>query len=68
MERKMTEDTTLYGMFLLIGSIPVAIALARHAAWGFQPTLGGILVFCALCGLAGLALQRRRAARSRKSH
>jgi hypothetical protein len=64
----MGQDSTLYWMLLAIGSIPVAIALARHAAWGFQPTLGGILVFCGLCGLVGLALQRRRAARGRKSH
>jgi hypothetical protein len=63
-----TKDCTLYWMLLVIGSIPVFVALARHATWGVQPTLGSILVSCALCGLAGLALQRRRAARDQRSH
>ena len=64
----VTKDATLYWMLLVIGSVPIVGAVARHAAWGVQPTLGSILVSCALCGLVGLGLQRRRAERDQKSH
>jgi hypothetical protein len=68
MEDEMAQDSALCWMMLLIGSIPVAVALARHVVWGVQATVGGILVFCALCGLVGVALQRRRGSRDRTPH
>jgi len=63
----MSEDSTLYWMLVAIGSVPVGVAIARHAVWGVQPTLGGILVSIAVWGLSGVVLQRHRQRHGRRA-
>jgi len=50
------EDRVLYGLLVMIGVIPVVLALASGGGFDVQATLG--LVMAAL-GLAGLATSRR---------
>jgi len=39
-----TADVTLYVLMLVVGLAIVVPTLARHVAWGVQPTLGALLV------------------------
>ena len=52
------DELVIYGLLALIGAIPVAIALARRAMFGFDATLG-LLMVCA--GLAGVVVHLGRA-------
>jgi hypothetical protein len=40
------EELILYGLLVVIGAIPVVIALVQRAAFGFDATLG-LLMVCA---------------------
>ena len=40
------EELILYGLLVLIGMIPVMIALVRHATFGAEATIG-LLMLCA---------------------
>lgn len=52
------EDLVLYGMMIFIGIIPVIITLVEGAAFGFDATLGLMMV---AVGLVGLLYHRLRA-------
>ena len=58
------EDLVLYGLLIAIGVIPVAIAVIEHAAFGFDATLG--LLMLAVGGV-GLLVHVLRARRSREA-
>jgi hypothetical protein len=53
-----SEELILYGLFVLIGAIPVAIALVQRAMFGVDATLG-LLMVCA--GAIGAIVHVRRA-------
>lgn len=53
------EDLVLYGLMIFIGVIPVAIALITRAAFGFEATLGLIMVVVGSVGLVVHRLQVR---------
>jgi hypothetical protein len=50
------EEAILYTLLMVIGAIPVAVTLFRHAAFGVEATVGMMMV---LAGLVG-AISRRR--------
>ncbi len=52
------EDAVLYGLMVFIGIIPVAITAIAHDVFGFDATLGLIMV---VVGLVGLVYHRLRA-------
>ncbi|MGN6108944.1 MAG: hypothetical protein ACTHU0_27810 [Kofleriaceae bacterium] len=56
----------LYGLMVVIGAIPVAIALVRRTDFGVEATIGLILVVGGIASLgAGCRARRRRRARTR---
>ena len=50
------EELIIYGLLILIGALPVAIALARRAIFGFDATFGLLMV---LVGLVGVVVRLR---------
>ena len=52
------EDLVLYGLMIFIGIIPVIIALIERAAFGFDATLGLMMV---VVGSVALVYHRWRA-------
>jgi hypothetical protein len=52
------EDLVLYGLLVVIGLIPVAITVLERWAFGFDATLGLIMV---VTGIIGLAIHVARA-------
>ena len=52
------EDLVLYGLMIFIGIIPVIITLVDRAVFGFDATLGLMMV---AVGLVGLLYHRLRA-------
>jgi hypothetical protein len=52
------EELIMYSLFIVIGTIPVAIAVIRGAAFGFAATLGLLMV---ILGLTGLLVRFARA-------
>jgi hypothetical protein len=52
------EELILYGLLVVIGAIPVVIALIRGAVLGVETTLG-LLMVCA--GVIGAIVHARRA-------
>lgn len=59
-----TEDLVLYGLLVVIGLIPVVIALVDRAAFGFDATLGLMMV---VIGLVGWVVQLARARWTRRA-
>ena len=57
-----SEELILYGLLVLIGAIPVAIALIQRAMFGVDATLG-LMMVCA--GAIGTIAHVRRARESR---
>jgi len=51
------EDLVLYGMLMGIGAIPVIIALIERIAFGFDATLGLMML---VVGAVGLLVARAR--------
>jgi hypothetical protein len=45
------EETILYAVFLVIGAIPVAIALVQDATFGFDATMGLLMVAAGALGM-----------------
>jgi hypothetical protein len=56
------EELVLYGLMVVIGAIPVVIAVVQRAAFGVEATLG-LLMACA--GVLGAIFYARRALRGR---
>lgn len=56
------EELLLYVLMAAIGAIPVAIALLRHATFGFDSTLGLVMV---AIGVVGMCVQLARLLRKR---
>lgn len=56
------EELIIYGLLVVIGAIPVAIALLQRAAFGVDATLG-LLMVCA--GAVGAIAYARRAHHNR---
>jgi len=53
------EDLILYGLLLVIGIIPVMITLVERSAFGFDATLGLMMVVVAIVGLVFHVLRAR---------
>jgi uncharacterized membrane protein YqaE (UPF0057 family) len=58
-----SEELILYGLFVLIGAIPVAIALVQRGMFGVDATLGLLMVCLGTIG-AFVHVRRARAART----
>jgi len=56
------EELILYALMTIIGAIPVAIALAQRATFGFDSTLGLLMV---VLGVVGMSVQLTRYLRRR---
>ncbi|HET9987086.1 MAG TPA: hypothetical protein VFQ65_01165 [Kofleriaceae bacterium] len=50
------EELIIYGLLIVIGALPVAIALVRRAIFGFDATFGLLMV---LVGLVGVVVRLR---------
>jgi len=55
-----SEELIVYGLLLLIGAIPVAIAIAQHAKFGVEATLGLLMVCAGAVGTLAYLVQARR--------
>ena len=53
-----TEELIIYGLFVVIGAIPVVIAVVQRADFGVEATVG-LLMVCA--GIVGAFAQAWRA-------
>ncbi len=53
------EDLVLYGLLLVIGVIPVVITLVDRAAFGFDATLGLMMVVVGIVGIVFHVLRAR---------
>ena len=49
------EELILYGLLMLIGAIPVVIALAQQTAFGVEATIGIVMACAGLLGALDLA-------------
>ena len=45
-----SEDLVLYGLLVVIGAIPVAVAVLQRASFGIDATLGGLMVGAGVIG------------------
>ncbi len=54
------EDAVLYGLMIFIGIIPVTIAAITREAFGFDATLGLMMVVAGLVGLVYHRVHARR--------
>jgi len=52
------EEAVLYGLLVVVGLIPVLVALATGAKFGGEPTIGMMMVGAGLWGLWGLRPRR----------
>jgi len=60
---RSAEELILYAVLVAIGVIPVAIALARHARFGAEETIGLLMVAVGAFAFAhALRRHRRRSA------
>jgi hypothetical protein len=57
-----SDEPVLYGLLVLIGAIPVAIAVVQRAMFGIDATLGVLMVCAGTIGAVG-HVRRARAAR-----
>ena len=58
-----TEELILYGVLAVIGAIPVMMAIAQHAVFGVDATLGLLMLIAGIGGVAyllGLARRERK--------
>ena len=55
----LIEDLIVYLGLVAVGAIPVIAALVRRAGLGAEPTIGLVMVFLGIAGLAYLAWSRR---------
>jgi hypothetical protein len=60
--RPPSEELLFYGLLVVVGVIPVVIALAQHTVFGVEATLG-LMMACA--GIAGAIVHTRRTHRHR---
>jgi hypothetical protein len=58
------EDLVLYGLLVVIGLIPVVIAVIERVAFGFDATLGLMMV---VVGVVGWVVHVSRARRNREA-
>jgi hypothetical protein len=58
-----SEELILYGLLVLIGAIPVAIAVVQRATFGVDATLGLLMVCLGAIG-AFVHVRRARGART----
>ena len=56
-----SEELIVYGLLLLVGAIPVAIAIAQDARFGVEATLGLLMVCAGAIGAITHLTQARRA-------
>ena len=54
------SDATLYWLMLVVGVIPVAVALLRGGTWGVAPTVGALFCVFALRALMVAYIARIR--------
>lgn len=54
------EDLVLYGLLVVIGAIPVLIAVIDRAAFGFDATLGLIMLVMGVVGMLFHVMHARR--------
>jgi hypothetical protein len=54
------EELILYGLLVLIGAIPVAIALIQGAVFGVEATLGSLMLGAGALGAIRYVAQARR--------
>ena len=54
------EELVLYALFILIGAIPVAIAVADDMRFGVEATIGLLLAGAGTIGTIAHGLRRRR--------
>jgi len=47
------EDLVLHGLLVVIGAIPVTLALVHRAFFGVEPTLGVLMVLAGVLGVLG---------------
>jgi len=56
-----SEELIVYGLLLLVGAIPVVIAIAQHARFGVDATLGLLMVCAGAIGAITYLTQAWRA-------
>ena len=53
------EELTIYVALVAVGAIPVVVALVQRSGLGVEPTIGLLMIFLGILGLAYLAWSRR---------